>query len=106
MSQTIEGTIVNGVELFEDYYVKVLHSPGKRDGFVGKFRAARVTEDGDVVAVDVWGGRLKGRVESYRTIPIERVHIPSERVQNRLQKDDEARRAKGLAPKRRVYSDV
>jgi hypothetical protein len=105
VSTETDDVIVNGVVVYEGHYVKILHSEGRRDGFVGKFRYARYDESGEVTAVDVWGGRKKGH-ESYRTVSAHRVVMLSTRVQNRLQRDDEARREQGLAPKWKAYSDV
>lgn len=100
-----EDVVVHGVVVYEDHYVKILHSEGRRDGFVGRFRYARYSEGGEVTSIDVWGGKRKGH-ESYRTIPVHRVVMLSTRVQNRLQRDDAARREQGLSPKWKAYSDV
>lgn len=99
-----EAVVVNGVELFDGDYVKVLHAEGRRDGFIGHLRGIRYDDEGNPVSVDAWGGK-KG-YEKMRTIPIERVKLLSTRTQNRLQRDDEARRDQGLAPKYKRYSDV
>ena len=104
MSKVEEAVVVDGIELYDDDYVKVRHLPGRRDGFVGHLRGVRCDEDGNVIEVDCWGGK-KG-YEKMRTVPVDRVQVLSTRTQNRLQKDDQARRDQGLAPKHRSYSSV
>ena len=96
--------VVNGVPVYEGDYVKILHSPGRRDGFVGLFKYARYDDDGNVIEVDCWGGK-KG-YPKYRTVSVDRVEMLSTRVQNRLQRDAQARRDQGLSPKWIAYSDV
>jgi hypothetical protein len=99
-----EAVVIDGIELFEDDYVKVLHSEGRRDGFVGLLRQVRYNEADEPIEVDVWGGK-KG-YERMRTFTVDRIHVLSRRTQNRLQQDAEARREQGLRPKYVNYSDV
>lgn len=61
--------------------VKVLPSPGKRDGFEARFRSARMT-DGEVSDVEVFGGR-NGR-EMVRTFTPDRIERLSKQPEQRV----------------------
>lgn len=61
--------------------VRVLPSPGRRDGFDARFRSARMA-DGEVSEVEVYGGR-KGRA-ALRTFPPERIERITKQPEQRV----------------------
>lgn len=73
-------------------YIKVLPSaPKKRDGFVGKVRGWWITDEGEITAIDIWGGHRSDR-ERMRSVRPNRVKVLSAKVQKQMQQADEDRR--------------
>lgn len=89
---TIEDTTVElaGRPITVGHYIKVLPTPGNKQSFVGRIAGWWITDEGEITAVDVWGGRPQ--YERMRSLRPDQVVVLSTRMQNKLQRADEARR--------------
>ena len=80
---------IQGQRVADGDYIKVLSKPGSV-GFYGKVRGIWITDDGEITGVDVWGGRPG--YEKMRTFFPARLKVLSTRMQNKMLRDDAARK--------------
>jgi hypothetical protein len=81
----IDGIVLDGRTVRFGDFVQVLPSaPGRRDGFTGKVKGWWITDDGEITALDVWGG--KPQHEMMRSIRPTRVILFTDRRQGALQR--------------------
>ena len=80
MSSIEDSTVeISGKRIGIDDFIQVLPTPGKRDGFIGRCRGWWITDDGEITAIDVWGG--KAGHQMMRSIRPNRIRVLSPRRQ-------------------------
>ena len=77
--ETIE---INGRKVTVDEYIKVLKTAGNKTSFIGRVKGWWI-KDGEVVAIDVWGGSGKKIAPKMRSLRLDQVEILSPRTQNK-----------------------
>lgn len=80
---------ISGKRIGVSDYIKVLPTAGNKTSFIGTVKGWWIKE-GEITALDVWGGR-PGK-QKMRSVRPDQVQVLSTRMQNKLQRADEARR--------------